>query len=67
MTPSEADQASELVLRAAELLRSGAPVNIALLRAPLAELLDDAADGDDEGVISPYVEVVARAVLGQSA
>lgn len=31
----------------------------------LADLLDDQADGDDEGVINPWALAVARAVNGQ--
>ncbi|EPH45333.1 hypothetical protein STRAU_1598 [Streptomyces aurantiacus JA 4570] len=38
-----------------------------MLRGPLAELLEDAAGGDTEGVFDPYAEAVAQAVLGQSA
>jgi len=34
------------------------------LYEPLTELLEDAAQGDDEGVINPYVEAVAAALLG---
>lgn len=30
----------------------------------LADLLDDQADGDDEGVINPWALAVARAILG---
>ncbi|ELP65948.1 hypothetical protein STRTUCAR8_10231 [Streptomyces turgidiscabies Car8] len=55
------------MLRAVASLRSGATADFARLRAPLAELLEDAAVGDDEGVVSPYAEAMARAVLGQSA
>jgi hypothetical protein len=36
------------------------------LYEPLTELLEDTAQGDDEGVgvINPYVEAVAAALLG---
>ncbi|WP_369252949.1 hypothetical protein [Streptomyces sp. R41] len=67
MSSPESDQASELLLRAVESLRNGNPVDIAQLRGPLVELLEDAAGGDDEGVINPYARAVAVAVLGQSA
>lgn len=67
MSSSESDKTSEMVLRAVASLRSGTTADFALLRAPLAELLEDAAVGDDEGVVSPYAEAMARAVLGQSA
>ncbi|MER7350733.1 hypothetical protein ABT390_35605 [Streptomyces aurantiacus] len=67
MSSSESDQTSELLLRAVESLRAGTPVDIAVLRGPLAELLEDAAGGDTEGVFDPYAEAVAQAVLGQSA
>ncbi|MEV8033625.1 hypothetical protein [Streptomyces sp. NPDC086182] len=61
MSPSDSDQASELLLlRAVESLQSGAPIDIAVLRGPLAELLDDHASGDDESVVSPYAEAVAQ-------
>jgi hypothetical protein len=32
--------------------------------AALADLLDDQADGDDEGVINPWALAVARQILG---
>jgi hypothetical protein len=35
------------------------------LAEPLADLLDDQADGDDEGVINPWALAVARAILGR--
>lgn len=54
------------MLRAVESLRCGAPVDVAVLRGPLAELLEDAAAGDDEGVVSPYADAVAKALLGTS-
>jgi len=34
------------------------------LRGPLAELLDDQAEGDDEGEINPYALALARAING---
>ncbi|MFI1928313.1 hypothetical protein [Streptomyces sp. NPDC020377] len=37
----------------------GPPVGLGL-----ADLLDDQADGDDEGVINPWALAAARAVLG---
>ncbi|MCX5112533.1 hypothetical protein OOK13_29475 [Streptomyces sp. NBC_00378] len=66
--PIESDESlAELLHRFVESLRQcGDRVHIAL-RGPLAEWLEDAADGDDEGVISPYAEAVDRAVLGDRA
>ncbi|MFF3958446.1 hypothetical protein ACFYY1_35310 [Streptomyces sp. NPDC001890] len=63
--PTESDESlAKLLHRSVESLRQGNDrVDIAL-RGPLAEWLEDAADGDDEGVISPYAEAMARAVLG---
>ncbi|MFD6994579.1 hypothetical protein [Streptomyces sp. NPDC059943] len=55
---------AELLDRAVESLRQGNPRADIELRGPLAEWLEDAAAGDDEGVISPYAVDVARAVLG---
>ncbi|MET8816466.1 hypothetical protein ABZW47_31255 [Streptomyces sp. NPDC004549] len=67
MSSPDSNKASETLLRAVELLRDGKPVDLALLRAPLAELLEDAAAGDDEGVVNPYATAVAHALLGPSA
>ncbi|MFF2378384.1 hypothetical protein ACFVUW_28745 [Streptomyces xiamenensis] len=50
---------------AVESLRQGNRMVDIALRGPLAEWLEDAAEGDDEGVISPYAEAVARALLGR--
>ncbi|MFD9721075.1 hypothetical protein [Streptomyces sp. NPDC059076] len=43
------------------------PAVAALLRSrhALAELLDDAADGDDHGEINPYALAVAQQLLGE--
>ncbi|MEH6376238.1 hypothetical protein V7793_18200 [Streptomyces sp. KLMMK] len=62
--PVEADDKdlADLLLRAARVVRQESVVDVTL-RTPLAEWLEDAADGDDEGVISPYAEAVARAVI----
>ncbi|MEU7187440.1 hypothetical protein [Streptomyces sp. NPDC045369] len=54
---------AELVGRAAESLRQGNRRADDQLRDPLAKWLEDAAGGDDLGVISPYAVAVARAVL----
>lgn len=63
--PIGSDEALAALLdRAVESLRQGNERVDITLRGPLAEWLEDAADGDDEGVISPYAEAVARAVLG---
>jgi hypothetical protein len=63
----ESDEAlAELVHRAVESLRQGNPCVDIALREPLALWLEDAAAGDDEGVINPYAVDVARAVLGDS-
>jgi hypothetical protein len=51
-------------VQAAHVGRTGAPMDIARLRGPLAELLEDAAGGDEEGVVNPYAEAMAQAVLG---
>jgi hypothetical protein len=51
--------------RAVESLRQGNRLVDISVRGPLAELLDDALAGDDEGVISPYAEAVARSLLGE--
>jgi hypothetical protein len=51
--------------RAMESLRQGNRLVDISVRGPLAELLDDALAGDEEGVISPYAEAVARALLGE--
>ncbi|MFE9813131.1 hypothetical protein ACFYRN_42080 [Streptomyces sp. NPDC005227] len=56
---------ADLLDRAVESLRQGNRRADVELRGPLAEWLDDAAAGDDEGVISPYAAAVARAVLGE--
>mgnify|MGYP001041034541 CR=1 FL=1 len=56
---------AELLNRAVESLRQGNRRADIALRDPLAEWLEDAAVGDDEGVISPYAVDVARAVLGE--
>ncbi|MGW2652179.1 hypothetical protein ACWC1D_00735 [Streptomyces sp. NPDC001478] len=55
---------AELLHRAVESLRQGNRRADIELRGPLAEWLEDAAEGDDEGVISPYAEAVARVLLG---
>ncbi|WP_316521745.1 hypothetical protein [Kitasatospora brasiliensis] len=57
-----------LLHQAVESLRQGNHrVDIAV-RGPLAEWLEDAAEGDDEGVISPYAVAVAESLLsGPSA
>ncbi|MFD0501690.1 hypothetical protein [Streptomyces rhizosphaericus] len=61
----ESDEAlAELLHRAVESLRQGNHRVDIELRGPLAELLEDAAAGDDEGVINPYAVDVARALLG---
>ncbi|MEW1569246.1 hypothetical protein AB0454_40590 [Streptomyces sp. NPDC093509] len=61
----ESDEAlAELLHHAVESLRQGNRRAGIELRSPLAEWLEDAAAGDDEGVISPYAVAVARAVLG---
>ncbi|MET9725486.1 winged helix-turn-helix domain-containing protein [Streptomyces zaomyceticus] len=52
--------------QAIESLRQGNPLVDASLRGPLAELLQDAAEGDSEGVINPYADAVARALLHRS-
>ncbi|WP_405943321.1 hypothetical protein [Streptomyces sp. NBC_00932] len=54
---------AELLHRDVESLRQGPRADIEL-RGPLAELLEYAAAGDDEGVISPYAADFARAVWG---
>ncbi|MFE3249828.1 hypothetical protein [Streptomyces sp. NPDC059209] len=61
----ESDEAlAELLHRAVESLRQGNGQADVELRGPLAEWLEDAEAGDDEGAISPYAVDVARAVLG---
>lgn len=62
----ESDEAlAELLHHAVESLRQGNRRADIELRGPLAEWLEDAATGDDEGVISPYAVAVAHAVLGE--
>ncbi|MFF4187215.1 hypothetical protein ACFYZ9_28885 [Streptomyces sp. NPDC001691] len=53
-----------LLQQAITSLRQGNPLVDPALYEPLTELLEDAAQGDDEGVINPYVEAVAAALLG---
>ncbi|MFF3730808.1 hypothetical protein ACFYXM_10930 [Streptomyces sp. NPDC002476] len=53
-----------LLQQAITSLREGNPLVDPALYEPLTELLEDAAQGDDEGVINPYVEAVAAALLG---
>ncbi|MCI3220862.1 hypothetical protein [Streptomyces sp. NP-1717] len=63
----ESDEAlAELLHRAVESLRQrqGNGQADVELRGPLAEWLEDAEAGDDEGAISPYAVDAARAVLG---
>lgn len=58
-------EGSETLDLAIESLRQRNRMVDIALRGPLAEWLEDAAEGDDEGVISPYAEAVARVLLGQ--
>ncbi|MDG9701502.1 hypothetical protein [Streptomyces sp. DH37] len=67
MTSPTPDPASAVLLDAVASLRSGAPLDVELLRGPLAELLQDAAAGDGDGVVNPYARAVAAAVLGHPA
>ncbi|MEU7697176.1 GntR family transcriptional regulator [Streptomyces sp. NPDC039028] len=60
---SEHHSAGASLEQAAESLRQGNPLVDASLRGPLAELLQDAAEGDSEGFINPYAEAVAQALL----
>lgn len=68
MTPADEIKQAADRLRTARF--SGAitatPVVAALLRArlPLADLLDDQADGDDEGEVNPWALAVARVLNG---
>lgn len=62
---TDGSEGSETLDLAIESLRRGNRMVDIALRGPLAEWLEDAAEGDDEGVISPYAEAVARALLGQ--
>jgi hypothetical protein len=58
------EEAATLDLAVESLRQGNRRVDIAL-RGPLAEWLADAAAGDGEGVINPYAEAVARALLGR--
>ncbi|MFJ4880780.1 hypothetical protein ACIP93_36990 [Streptomyces sp. NPDC088745] len=53
-----------LLQQAITSLRQGNPLVDPALYEPLTELLEDAVQGDDEGVINPYAEAVAAALLG---
>ncbi|WP_332757185.1 hypothetical protein [Streptomyces sp. MT206] len=53
-----------LLQQAITSLRQGNPLVDPALYEPLTEMLEDAVQGDDEGVINPYVEAVAAALLG---
>ncbi|MFI5857354.1 hypothetical protein [Streptomyces parvulus] len=53
-----------LLQQAITSLRQGNSLVDPALYEPLTELLEDAAQGDDEGVINPYIEAVAAALLG---
>ncbi|MFJ1936862.1 hypothetical protein ACIOGZ_29910 [Kitasatospora sp. NPDC088160] len=64
MASSPMDGAAALD-RAIESLRQGNHRVDISVRGPLAELLEDAAQGDADGVLNPYAEAVARALLGQ--
>jgi hypothetical protein len=60
-TPTPAEQ----LHAAAQRVRTSAPeIADSNLAWAISELLDDAADGDDQGEINPYALAVARAVLG---
>ncbi|MEU7147004.1 hypothetical protein AB0B15_03030 [Streptomyces sp. NPDC045456] len=67
LASSDSVQASKRLLRAAELLRAGAPVDPVRLRGVLADLFDDEAGGDSGGGVNPYVEAVAQVVLDPRA
>ncbi|MGW0670653.1 hypothetical protein [Streptomyces sp. NPDC002746] len=63
--PALAARGGDLLQQAIASLRQENPLVDPVLYEPLAELLKDAAHGDDEGVITPYVEAVAVALLGR--
>ncbi|OEJ21941.1 hypothetical protein AR457_39115 [Streptomyces agglomeratus] len=63
-TPHVPLAGAPLLERAVESLRHGNRRVDIEVRGPLAEWLEDAVQGDDEGVISPYAEAVAQAMLG---
>lgn len=54
----------DLLQQAITSLRQGNPLVAPVLHEPLTDLLEDAAQGDDEGVISPYAKAVAAVLLG---
>jgi hypothetical protein len=62
---SPADPDPDLLVHAAGLLRQGDPRVDITLREPLAELLADAAAGDDHGVLNPLAVDVARVLVGE--
>ena len=68
MNPAEELRTAATTLRTATFrgAMTATPAVAALVRArePLADLLDDQADGDDEGVINPWALAVARAISG---
>lgn len=60
------DQPADLLNAAAQRIREGRhPISALHIAWPIAEWLDDAAEGDDQGEHNPYALAVARAVLGQ--
>ncbi|CAL9609431.1 hypothetical protein SUDANB1_05594 [Streptomyces sp. enrichment culture] len=73
MTAADELHAGDELRAAAKALRPSSPAVAAhaiAVRVPpavveaVADLLDDQADGDDEGVINPWALAVARAVNG---
>ncbi|MFG2563561.1 hypothetical protein [Streptomyces sp. NPDC048496] len=57
------DAVVEVIEQAVTSLHQGNRYVDIAVRGPLAEWLEDAADGDSEGVINPYAVALAEALL----
>jgi hypothetical protein len=57
---------AETIRQAVESLRTGNKSVAIEIRGPLANWLEDAWEGDSDGVINPYAFDVAKAILANS-